>query len=263
MAGGHDHIGAGSRDFTTGTWLITYSAAATHLGFARRALDEARKRLVHSSSASTGLGGPSNSAAVRTLERAEGIVLSCRLALYATADALWSARAMLPARPVKEICTASLVGVSTVHQCSKAVRMAYSQGGAAAIARSHPLQKCLRDSSCLVHHVAANASFLEAFGRVRLGPDGLAYQLGRGSCLKGRGCGRWGRIMASEQEQTRPVQGSSFTGATAAERPVEIVFTWQDSNGDAQRRPIDAPPAREAFPACSPRVIEHRLSPNP
>lgn len=99
-------------------------------------------------------------------------MLSCRLALCATADALWLARASLPATPVTDIANASRVGVNTVHQSSVAVRMASSQGGAVAIARSNPLHKCLRDSFCLTHHVAANATFFGALGRVRLGQDG-------------------------------------------------------------------------------------------
>lgn len=164
--------------FATGTWLITMCAAATHLGIARRALDEARARMVHSSGASTGLGDASNSEAIRMLERAEGILLSCRLALYVTTDAVWDARKDLPKMPTQAIRDASLVGVSTVHQCSDVVRMAYAQGGAASIARTNALQKSLRDSSCLSHHVAANATFLEALGRIRIGMDGLGYQIG-------------------------------------------------------------------------------------
>lgn len=162
--------------FATGTWLITLCAAATHLGIARRALDEARAKLVHSSTASTGLAPPSNSESIRILERAEGILLSCRLALYVATDALWEARHGLPESPSREIHDVSLIGVSTVHQCCEVVHMAYSQGGAASISRKNALQKCLRDSSCLVHHVAANSTFFEALGRVRIGMDGLRYQ---------------------------------------------------------------------------------------
>lgn len=160
----------------TGTWMITLCAAATHLGIARRALDEARQKLNLSSGASTGLAAGSNQETIRALERAEGIHLSCRLALFAVADAMWKARKQLPATPDREIREASLVGATAVHQCAEVVRIAYAQGGAAAIARAGVLQKCLRDSSCLTHHVAANGNFFEAMGRRRLGLDGMGYQ---------------------------------------------------------------------------------------
>ena len=64
--------------FVPGPWFIGIGAAATHLGLARRALDEARNELRGKVDRYTNDPLLEHSATLRNLEAAEGLWFACR-----------------------------------------------------------------------------------------------------------------------------------------------------------------------------------------
>jgi alkylation response protein AidB-like acyl-CoA dehydrogenase len=64
--------------FVSGTWFVSICAAATHLGLARRALDEARNELRGKTDRYTQRPLLEHPATQRSLEAAEGLWFACR-----------------------------------------------------------------------------------------------------------------------------------------------------------------------------------------
>ena len=163
--------------FVPGTWFITIGAAATHLGLARRALDEARAELkgkIDRYSQRPLLEHPST---LRTLEAAEGLWFACRAGLREALQAVWeSGLRGQPATPEMRV-EARVAAVTAVHRCAEVVRAAYDVSGASAIRRAGVMQRLMREASCLTHHVSANLASYELTGRVRSGIDQLSFRI--------------------------------------------------------------------------------------
>lgn len=150
-----------------GGWFITIAAAATHLGLARRALDEARNELRGKTNRMTQRPLLENPATQRKLEAAEGLWRACRAGLREALTAIWdSALRGEPATTAQRL-DASVAGVTAVQRGAEIVREAYDASGASALRRSGALQRLLRDASCLTHHVSSNLASYEVTGRVR------------------------------------------------------------------------------------------------
>jgi indole-3-acetate monooxygenase len=163
--------------FAPGTWFISLCAAATHLGLARRALDEARHELRGKRDRFTQLPLLEHPATQRSLEAAEGLWLACRAGLREALAAMWDcARRGEPATKELRI-NARVAAVTAVHRGAEVVRAAYDAAGAGALRRSGVLQRLLRDASCLTHHISANALSYELTGRVRCGIDPLSFRI--------------------------------------------------------------------------------------
>ena len=75
--------------FVPGTWFITIGAAATHLGLARRALDEARNELRGKTDRYTQRPLLEHPATQRSLEAAEGLWFACRAGMREALAAMW------------------------------------------------------------------------------------------------------------------------------------------------------------------------------
>lgn len=157
--------------FVTGTWFISMCAAATHLGLARRALDEVRIELDGKRDRYTGQLLMEGQSLLERLEEAEGLLFVCHAGVGAALDAIWACgqRGEKPADDM--LINARLACVTAVHQCAAIVQTAYALGGAAATRRAGVLQRLLRDASCLIHHVSTNRASLETVGRWRAGLD--------------------------------------------------------------------------------------------
>ena len=163
--------------FTPGTWFISICAAATHLGLARRALDEARASLTGKMDRFSGqpvLAKPGN---LRALEEAEGLLFACRSGLENVMREIWErAQSSQPLGQDLRIMV-RLATTTAVHQCEGIVRAAYDVAGASAVRRTGVLQRLYRDASCLTHHVSVNGDSFERVGRVRGGFDPLDFRI--------------------------------------------------------------------------------------
>jgi alkylation response protein AidB-like acyl-CoA dehydrogenase len=163
--------------FVPGTWFIAIAAAATHLGLARRALDEARNELRGKLDRYTQKPLLEHPATQRSLEAAEGLWFACRAGMREAMAAVW--RQGLAGKPAttRQRIDARVAAVTAVHKGAEIVRAAYDASGASAVRRSGVLQRLLRDASCLMHHISANQLSYELTGRVRCGVDELNFRI--------------------------------------------------------------------------------------
>lgn len=159
--------------FVGGVWFISICAAATHLGLARRALDESRAGLAGKSDRATRQPLLEHPSLQRGLEAAEGLWFACRAGLREALAAVWASAATGETLSADLRLQARVAAVTAVQQCAQVVRDAYDLLGASAVHRSGVLQRLLREGSCLTHHVSVNLASYEATGRVRCGIDPL------------------------------------------------------------------------------------------
>lgn len=158
-------------------WFIAVCAGATHLGLARRALDEARNELRGKTDRYSRQPLLEHAATQRSLEAAEGLWFACRAGLREALATIWdSALRGEPASP--EMCVnARVAAVTATQRGAEIVRTAYDVAGASAVRRAGVLQRLLRDASCLTHHITANQMSYELAGRVRCGIDPLSFRI--------------------------------------------------------------------------------------
>jgi len=163
--------------FVPGTWFIGICAAATHLGLARRALDEARSELRGKSDRYTQKPLLEHPATQRSLEAAEGLWFACRAGMREALSAVWESG--LRGEPLSaDIRVAVRVAAVTATQRgAEIVRTAYDASGASAVRRAGTLQRLMREASCLTHHISANQTSYELTGRVRCGIDKLSFRI--------------------------------------------------------------------------------------
>jgi len=160
-----------ARIFVPGIWFISNCAAATHLGLARRALDEARLEIrgkVERYSQQPLLQHPCTQ---RSLEAAEGLWWACRAGLREALRSVWDSALRGEPLSAEQRVNARVAAVTAVHRSAEVVRMAYDAAGASAVRRSGVLQRLLRDASCLTHHISVNLASYEQTGPVRSGVD--------------------------------------------------------------------------------------------
>lgn len=153
--------------FVPGTWFISMCAAATHLGLARRTIDEVRGELRGKKDRWTGLPILEEQAVQRSLEEGEGLLYVCRAGVERSLSAIWVCGQ--EGRSVDETLRidARLACTTAVHQCTDIVRTTYGLAGAGATRRAGVLQRLLRDASCLIHHVSVAPKTFEDMGEAR------------------------------------------------------------------------------------------------
>lgn len=163
--------------FAPGTWFISTGTAATHLGLARRALDEARALMKGKVDRFTGKPVLEHPSTLRSLEAAEGLWFACRAGVREALSAIWrSAERGEPASAEMRL-DVRVATATAVQKGAEIVRTAYDASGAIAIHRSGVIQRLLRDASCLTHHASANQAAYELTGRVRCGIDKLSFRI--------------------------------------------------------------------------------------
>ena len=163
--------------FVPGAWFITIGAAATHLGLARRALDEARNELRGKTDRYTQRPLLEHPATQRSLETAEGLWFACRAGVREALTAVWNSGLRGEPATADMRINARLAAVTAVQKGTEIVRAAYDASGASAVRRAGVLQRLLRDASCLQHHISANQVSHELTGRVRCGIDKLSFRI--------------------------------------------------------------------------------------
>jgi alkylation response protein AidB-like acyl-CoA dehydrogenase len=163
--------------FVPGAWFIGMGAGATHLGLARRALDEARNELKGKTDRFTGHLLLENPATQRALEAAEGLWFACRAGLREALAAVWQDALAGKAPTAETAVNARVATVTATQKGAEIVRAAYDAAGASAIRRAGVMQRLMREASCLTHHVSANLASYELTGRVRSGINGLSFRV--------------------------------------------------------------------------------------
>ena len=163
--------------FVPGTWFISICAAATHLGLARRAIDEARKELGGKNDRFTGNPVLAKSRILNSLEEAEGLLFACRAGMESALKEVWDCGLRSEPMDQELRIKVRLAAVTVVHQCEAIVRSVYDVVGASAIRKASVMQRLYRDASCLTHHVSVNRDSFERTGRVRCGFDPLDFMI--------------------------------------------------------------------------------------
>lgn len=163
--------------FVPGIWFISNCAAATHLGLARRALDEARNEMrgkLERYSQQPLLEHPSTQ---RSLEAAEGLWWACRAGLREALRSVWDSALRGEPLSAEQRVNARVAAVTAVHRSADVVRTAYDAAGASAVRRGGVLERLLREVSCLTHHISVNLASYEQTGRVRSGLEALSLRV--------------------------------------------------------------------------------------
>ena len=155
--------------FSPGTWFISICAGATHIGLARRAIDEARRDLGAKKDRHTQQPLLAKPSIIIPLEEAEGLYYACRAGMEKALQEVWECG--LQGRPLDKTLSLKirLAAVTAVQQGSAIVRSVYDISGASVISRSGVLQRLYRDASCLTHHISVNRDSFEITGKVRHG----------------------------------------------------------------------------------------------
>ena len=163
--------------FVPGTWFISNCAAATHLGLARRALDEARNEMHGKLERYTARPVLEHPSIQRSLESAEGLWFACRAGLREALRAVWESAMRGEPLSQEQRLNVRVAAVTAVHRSTEVVRTAYDAAGASAIRRSGVLERLLREASCLTHHISASLPSYEQTGRVRSGVEALSLRV--------------------------------------------------------------------------------------
>lgn len=161
--------------FLARPWTIGVVAAGVHLGLARRAIDETRAELEGKRDRMTGEPLVARSEAVTTLEAAEGLLYALRAGLDRAADDVWAEGLQNGAPSDAARLTIRTAATTAVQEGARIVRDVWDIAGASAIRRAAPLQRVMRDASCLIHHVSGRRECWERAGRVRLGVDRMHF----------------------------------------------------------------------------------------
>ena len=163
--------------FVPGTWFVSICAAATHLGLARRTLDEARNELRGKIDRYTQRPLLEHPATQRSLEAAEGLWFACRAGMREALATMWEGGLRGQPATASMRINARVAAVTAVQRGAWIVRTAYDASGASAVRRAGVLQRLLREASCLIHHISANQLSYELTGRVRCGIDQLSFRI--------------------------------------------------------------------------------------
>ena len=152
-----------------GNWPIATAVAATQLGAARRALDEAKEILITKAPPPAFKPLATNAAVQRDYLRAEGRWNAARAGVEAELATMWD-----EAQRHGELTAAQRVRLlaanATASEQSVAVIDAMCElAGTVIVDRTHPLSRCRRDAAVLRGHIGVNGQTVERAGAVALG----------------------------------------------------------------------------------------------
>jgi alkylation response protein AidB-like acyl-CoA dehydrogenase len=156
-----------SETLNTSSWFISLCVAATHLGLARRAIDESRNELRGKKDRYTGELVQTKPSKLIPLEQAEGLWFACRTGVDQALKEVWACALQGQVLDDSLTMKVHLASLTAVHQGSSIVRSVYDVAGASAIARNGVLQQVLRDASCLTHHISSNTENFLKTGIIR------------------------------------------------------------------------------------------------
>ena len=152
-----------------GNWPIATSVAATQLGNARRALDEARIIFTQKKSAPEFVLLATNAAVQRGLAEAEGLWHAAIASVERELESMWA-----EANTHAELSKSQRVRLHsanvTANQLSvRIVDTACELTGTSSVARRHILSRCQRDAHALRGHISVNGTSMERNAKVSLG----------------------------------------------------------------------------------------------
>lgn len=152
-----------------GNWPIATSVAATQLGAARRALDEAREILVSKAPPPSFVPLAQNAAVQRAYLRAEGLWNACKASVETELASMWG-----EAQRDGELSRAQRVRLFAANATANEQAVAIIDSmceltGTVTLDRTHPLSRCRRDAEVLRGHLATNGQSVEYGGAVALG----------------------------------------------------------------------------------------------
>ncbi len=152
-----------------GNWPIATSVAATQLGAARRALDEAKEILITKAPPPAFVPLANNAAVQRAYLRAEGLWNACRSSVERELALMWD-----EAERFGELSSAQRVRLFAANATANEQAVAIIDSmceltGTVTVDRTHPLSRCRRDTEVLRGHLAANGQSVEYGGAVALG----------------------------------------------------------------------------------------------
>ena len=152
-----------------GNWPIAGSVAATQLGAARRAIDEATRIIATKAPAPTFLPLAENAAVQRALIEAEGLWNACRASIERELEAMWD-QAICDG----ELTTSQRVSLFAANAAANKHSVAIINSmcevtGTVAVKRTEPLSRVRRDAQALQGHISTNGAAIELAGKVRLG----------------------------------------------------------------------------------------------
>jgi alkylation response protein AidB-like acyl-CoA dehydrogenase len=152
-----------------GNWAIATSVAATQLGAARRALDEAKEILITKAPPPAFVPLANNAAVQRAYLRAEGLWNACRSSVERELALMWDEAERLgeltPAQRVRLFAANTTANEQAVAIIASMCELT----GTVTLDRAHPLSRCRRDAEVLRGHLAANGQSVEYGGAVALG----------------------------------------------------------------------------------------------
>ena len=160
---------------TTTVAMISFSAAAVQLGAARRAIEVALESAEHKRRPLEKRPLAEQAPFIRGFADLHGRVELATAGMRHLLDELWSRASDGEAPDTIGRARLRLAAAEAVATGADVVRSAALLVGADATHRSHPLERLIRDTQMLSHHVSVNAPSQERLGTVLLGAyDGPA-----------------------------------------------------------------------------------------
>lgn len=152
-----------------GNWPIAVSVAATLLGNARRALDEARAIALSKAPMPDFALLASNAAVQRGLSEAEGLWQAAIATVEQQLGAMWAEAAAHGELSVEQRVGLHRANLAATRLSVRIVDQLVELTGTAAVARHHVLGRCQRDAHAPRSHISVGGAALEHNGRVGLG----------------------------------------------------------------------------------------------
>ncbi len=159
-----------------GNWPIAGSVAATQLGNARRALDEARDLVLTKAPAPTFVPLVQNAAVLREVAELEGLWLGAVAAVEQELTSMWDEATAEHQLSAGQRWRLAAANANANRTALRIVDRACELAGATVAHRRTKLSRCLCDAHTLAGHIATNGTVLERIAQVSLGltePDML------------------------------------------------------------------------------------------
>lgn len=152
-----------------GNWPIAGTVAATQLGIARRAIDEATGIARERAPAPEFVPLVESPTVQRALVRAEGLWRACHASVERELEHMWDEAARDETLSTTRRVSLFAAHATASEQARSIVESMCELAGTVVLDRDHPLSRCRRDSQALQGHLATNGPAVEHAGRVHLG----------------------------------------------------------------------------------------------
>ena len=152
-----------------GNWPIASSVAATQLGAARRAIDEAIAVVANKRPAPDLIPLAENAAIQRELLRMEGLWNACRASVERELEGMWEQASCHGELSMDQRVNLFAANSTASEQSMMIINKACELTGTVALDQSHPLNRVRRDAQALQGHRAISGAAIEIAGRLRLG----------------------------------------------------------------------------------------------